>query len=193
MRICMEKLFVQLSQKFTGTTQKETQKMQIVFLLNAYDNVLTTYGQNNVQDNADFKKFQQLLDENVKKYTETELGECFGKLISFVNTTEPLVSKTENQNKNRARVNVVEMETVAKDFEKNWKDGLVFLHSNVTRNFAHLKTGMYILREIFKTLLVYYTKFNNLVHACFTNPPFRTSLIGEQKIMHEIKQYSKDF
>ena len=193
LRKAMEKLILQMAQKITASTEQQTEKQQVIFLVNAYDTITTSFAGNNVPDNIDRKQFQQLLNEQVSRYADLELNECFAKLLTFVKQSEPLVNKAIAHTANRSRANTVEMEAAAKDFDKNWKDGLAHIHANLTRNFPNLRTGMYIMRISCTKLLEAYSRYSAIVYACYPNPPFRANMISDQKLFFEIKRYLKDF
>lgn len=61
------------------------------------------------------------------------------------------------------------------------------------KNYGNFKTGIVILRKTLTQLLLYYTRFTNIVYMCYQNPPFRSSLVSPQVITFEIRNYAKDF
>lgn len=161
----------------------------LVFLINSYDIILNSFVQNNL-DVPDAKAVLAQFESKIGVYMDLELSQCYGKLIRFVKKTEPLMSRSANHMQNRSSVNSAEMEELAKDFERNWLAGIEHINSNITKNFSNLKTGMIILKQTMIKLLETYTKFTNIVYMCYANPPFRSSLIGNQRILHEMRKFN---
>ena len=186
MRKLIEKLIINMS----NLIKKE--KAQLVYLTNSYDIILNEFITHNV-DCKDGVVFHSLLEKSVSEYVELEIVECFGKLIKFIKTIEPLLSKSSTHLENKSKIDTNEMELLSKYFEDNWKTGISRINDNIIRDFLNFKTGMVILRKVLTQLLLYYSRFQNSVYLCFKNPPFRNSLVSNQVILYEIRKISKDF
>ncbi|EFC39118.1 Vps52/Sac2 family protein [Naegleria gruberi] len=194
-------------------TTKQFKKKQ-VFLINSYDLIVHQFMQSKIEV-SDGLHIQKLLVKQVDQYIESELSECYGNMINFIQSTEPKLSlnnlnnNSNNSNnngnnetidlnknfvQNRAKVDCAEMENIAKDFDKNWKQGISHINSNVLQNFSNFNTGKEILQKAFSQLVLYYTRFTKIVSLCYgDNPPFRSSIIATQKILYEFKKYIQDF
>nr|CAG4707666.1 unnamed protein product [Naegleria fowleri] len=199
LREAVTKQLALVSEKMYGTKAKKIQ----VFLINAYDLILNHFILSKIDVNADGTAISKLLNVQVSAYIEEELTECYAGLISFVKQTEPKLGNVNSKNdgdanknfiQNRTKVDVAEMEKLAKDFDKNWKQGISHINSNILQNFSNFNTGKEILNKTFTQLLLYYSRFTNIVSACYgDNPPFRSSLITPTKIQYEYKKYIQDF
>ena len=175
----IEKLLIQVSN--TISPDKNNEKTKYIYLINSYDSIVSTIASAN---SADRNRFQKLLDEVIKEYIEGELHENF-KFIEFVIKTESQLE--ENQSK---KPEVNEIEQLAKEFDKNWKNGLTCIHSNITRNFSNLKIGKEIMKEVVTKMLIYYNMFSKIVTMLY---PQKSNLLNDQRIMVELKKLTKEF
>ena len=199
LRTAVMKQLIAISEKIYTSKAKKKQ----VFLINAYDLIVNYFIQSKIELNVDGIQISKLLNKQVGSYIEEELTECYGNLINFVKNTEPKlgsaatgedVDSNKNFVQNRAKVDCAEMENLAKDFDKNWKQGIGHINSNILQNFSNFNTGKEILNKTFTQLLLYYTRFTKIVSLCYgDNPPFRSSVISNQKIYYEYRKYIQDF
>ncbi|KAL9645215.1 hypothetical protein ABK040_002416 [Willaertia magna] len=187
-------------------------KKQQIFLINSFDIIVNQFIQSKIELNPDGIAISKLLNKQVSAYIEEELSECYARMIRFIRETEPKLgaisntpptndsTNTNNNNdsninyvQNRAKVDCAEMEDLAKDFERNWKQGISHINTNILQNFSNFNTGKEILNKTFTQLLLYYNRFTKIVSLCYNNPPFRSSLISNQKIYFEYRKYNQDF
>lgn len=189
MRAAYEKLTIQIGQQLAST---DTHKQQLIYLINCFDTVLGALVQCKIE-NADRKRFQKLVNENMDQYVDLELKQYFGKLITYVNTVEPAIAAISDMNEKKQKVNMKDVEVMAKDFDQNWKNALSTIHVDATRNFGNLLCGKEVMKSALVKALTLYTKLVNIVDACYGSSPTRTTIINDQKVMHEFKKFAKDF
>ncbi len=180
----MDKLLDDMASKSGGVQSQ-------VFLINSYDIILNQLISHGVDANAkDRSQFYMKLGIAVSEYIKALSQETFGKLLEFIKRVEPLLSKSASKNQNRQHVNPAEMEEIAKDFDKNWMNGLTTIFTaHILKNITNYATGAEILKRLAGELTVYYEqKFITIVHLCFENPPFRQLLLGnfKQRIANEV-------
>ena len=62
------------------------------------------------------------------------------------------------------------------------------------KSFANLKLGMEILKQVLTQLLLYYTRFQDIVRRAWRRPPaFTKDIVSTAAILVEIKKYSRSF
>jgi len=134
--------------------------------------------------------FREHLNEQTLMFVEDELLEKFPNLIRFVKDTEPQITRTYTP-ENLSRVNPANVEEIVRDFSANWKNGLLRLNNSIQQYFQNSNTGMEILKKAFAQIILYYTRFEDIISKCWRNPPFRQSMITRPEVLHEISNYSK--
>ena len=145
-----------------------------------------------VATTGDFQFFTEQMNEQISTYVETELRECnngsFAKLVSFVKETEPHVS-TMSSDDLRARIDLPSLEAIVQSFAKHWKSGIIeSIHKNIQSSFSNMTNGMEILKRALTQMLLYYTRFLDVIaHAFKKNPPFKQDIVSIQQVMYEIK------
>eukprot|EP00741_Cyanophora_paradoxa_P006469 tig00001003_g6264.t1 len=162
---------------------------KIVFLINNYDLITGVCAERGVES-EDGSYFGEQLAQQTSFFVEEELGASYGKLISFVKRTEPLLS-APTFNPERPPVDPAEVEKLVKEFNARWKQGIEGMNADVMKYFSNFKIGMEILKQALTQLLLYYTRFLDIVKKCFKNPPFSRDIVSIPNIMYEIRQYSR--
>lgn len=172
--------------------------------MNNYDLVLTVFHERQLQPEAT-AHFEELLREEVSSFVEAQLLRHYAELIQFVKDTEPLLANApQAQSSSGAAVpqqapptgvDVAKMEQLARQFAANWKEAMDRIHQYVMGSFTNFNNGMEILKQVLTQLLLYYTRFQKVIHRSFPNqpPPFTRELVSNATILYEIKQYSKSF
>ena len=62
------------------------------------------------------------------------------------------------------------------------------------KSFANLKLGMDILKQVLTQLLLYYTRFLDLVKTAYPNgAPFAKFILSIPTLMGEIRNFSRNF
>ena len=86
------------------------------------------------------------------------------------------------------------VERVARDFAENWQQALDEVNRDVIVHFASFVNGMEILKQALKQLLLYYSRFTEIIRKAWRRPPhFTKDLVSTSAILVEIKKYSRTF
>ena len=116
-----------------------------------------------------------------------------GKMISFVKQAEPLLVPGAPP-EDAAKVDKGAMEHLTREFYDKWKAGIEAIHRDVVQSFSNFKLGMDILKQVLTQLLLYYTRFLDLVKQAFPHgPPFAQYILSLPTLMNEIKHFSRNF
>mmetsp|Transcript_21025 Transcript_21025/g.25528 ORF Transcript_21025/g.25528 Transcript_21025/m.25528 type:complete len:393 (+) Transcript_21025:150-1328(+) len=159
-----------------------TPKSKLIFYINNYDSVLTTFSQVKLPtESGDIKKFEELLATSTELYIEEELMECYGRVINFVKAQE---------NEDAKRPSIEEIQALVDDFGANWKGGLEMLNSAVLTYFPTFSSSRIILKQMLTQLVLYYTRFLDIVKKLHDVKKF-TRLVSIPTILQEIKVYSR--
>lgn len=85
-------------------------------------------------------------------------------------------------------------EALVRDFATNWRAGIQQINDDVLKYFANFRNGMEILKQVLTQLLLYYTRFQDLIKKSFGRPPpFVRDIVSNATILMEIKRYSRTF
>ncbi|CAH0482526.1 unnamed protein product [Peronospora belbahrii] len=148
--------------------QHENAKDKCVFLINNYDLVLTHFEKRRVTS-EETPRFEELRAGQREKFVEEELATYFAKLIQFI-------------------------EQIVHEFALTWRAGIETINGNVMTYFSNFRNGMEILKQVLTQLLLYYTRFVEVVKRSYQSPPpFNSAIITTQEILYEIKKYSRSF
>lgn len=186
-------------------------KDRIVFLVNNYDLILTIFRERRVRSD-DATLFETKLKKERELFVEYELQSYFSKMIQFVNRTEKMnppskpsaaaaaAAATGNSppGSNAAaatiQVDTATVERLVRDFAASWKTAIDKIHRDILAYFANFVNGMEVLKQVLTQLLLYYTRFQKIVHRAWRRPPaFASDLVPTAVILDEIKQYSHSF
>jgi hypothetical protein len=81
-----------------------------------------------------------------------------------------------------------------RDFASNWRPGIEQINNDVLAHFAALRNGMEILKQVLTQLLLYYTRFQDVIKKAYTRTPsFSRDIVSTATILMEIKRYSRIF
>lgn len=186
----MRKAMVELLTRLSN--QHKTMKSQIVFLINNYDQILQVFDQRQITSDETIK-FEDLLAEQREKFVEEELQTTYGCLIQFVQETEHEMSMA-SENGQTPTVDVVQVEGIVQEFACNWKNGIETINSSMMTYFSNFKNGMEILKQVLTQLLLYYTRFIEIIKKTWDQPPpFSNEIITTHDILYEIKKYSRSY
>ena len=184
----MQKEIVVLLERLSETQSQP--KHRIVFLINNYDLILSIFQERRREDYLD--KFAALLMQQRELFVEQELLHTFSKMIAFVQQTEQYMASSGNSGiKDQVNLNVVE--TLVSEFSSTWKQGIQLINANVLTYFSNFRNGMEILKQVLTQLLLYYTRFQDLLRKIWRNnkhPPFAKDLVPTSLILTEIKKYA---
>jgi vacuolar protein sorting-associated protein 52 len=174
-------LLERLSDKHT------TNKKRIVFLINNIDQIVCIFQERRVVG-KEFNRFAELLMKQRELFVEEELLASFSKMIAFVQQTElHLISNLSN-----ADVNPQVVESLIREFSSGWKAAIEQINRNVLSYFSNFRNGMEILKQVLTQLLLYYTRFQDVIRKVWRNKPpaFCKDLVGTSVILAEIKKYA---
>jgi vacuolar protein sorting-associated protein 52 len=86
------------------------------------------------------------------------------------------------------------VEGIIRDFAANWRTGIQQINDDVLTYFANFRNGFEILKQVLTQVLLYYTRFQDLVKRCYSRPPtFVRDIVSTATILMEIKRYSRTF
>ncbi|KAL0483883.1 vacuolar protein sorting protein VPS52 [Acrasis kona] len=147
-----------------------------IYKINSLDHVLTIFNAAKVSEVDDVRELRRISETSVARFMEDELIERYGNIVTFTKTAEEQVSKNSTPEQNQQRVNLVEMENIAKEFKNHWKAGVEYISTDVTKSFSNLAVGQLILKQIYIQLIYYYNRFNSVVKLCGKEHQLQTIL-----------------
>uniref|UniRef100_A0A7S4MEU5 Vps52 C-terminal domain-containing protein n=1 Tax=Prymnesium polylepis TaxID=72548 RepID=A0A7S4MEU5_9EUKA len=166
-----------------------TRKQQAAFLINNYELIVSILAERGARG-EDSVHFEQLLDSLKSVFVEEQLSVDYGRMIAYVKQTEPMVL----QGADRSRVDLGTMEHLLRSFHETWKQGIEGIHRDVVKSFPNLTVGMDVLKQVLTQMLLYYTRFLDLVKEMFPNgAPFAQYILSISTLMNEIKNFSTNF
>ena len=179
--------FVMLLERLSE--QQSNQKNRTVFLINNLDHVVCIFQERRVIG-REFNRFVELLMKQREMFVEEELLVGFSKMIAFVQQTEPhITSKGAGA---AIDVNVQVVESLVLDFASNWKTNIDQINRDVLSYFSNFRNGMEILKQVLTQLLLYYTRFQDIIRKVWRNKPpaFCKNLVNTSVILGEIKKHA---
>ena len=187
-------LLQRLSEAHTSNKQK------IVFLINNIDQIISIFQERRVPG-KEVNRFVDLLMQQRELFVEEELLQNFSKMIAFVQQTEQHMAQTQFGNSatskaaaegNKVEVNVQVVESLVVEFASTWKQGIEQINRNVLSFFANFRNGMEILKQVLTQLLLYYTRFQDIIRKVWRSKPpaFCKDLVSTSAILIEIKKYA---
>jgi vacuolar protein sorting-associated protein 52 len=172
------------------------QKEQKVFYINNFDQILGVFQERRVVS-EEVQKFQDILLHQREIFAEEEIRSAFPKLISFVVQTEQAIASVENMQggvQGSVTLDDALVEGLVRDFSVNWRSGIQQINDNVLAYFANFRNGMEILKQVLTQLLLYYSRFQEIIKKSWSRPPaFSRDIISTATILMEIKRYSRTF
>jgi hypothetical protein len=89
-------------------------------------------------------------------------------------------------------INEAVVEALVRDFAAHWKRGIDTINRNVLSYFSNFRNGMEILKQVLTQLLLYYTRFQDLIrkHWRHKPPAWAKDLVSTSLILAEIKKYA---
>ena len=167
-----------------------------VFMINNLDQIITIFKERRVSG-KELNRFSELLVQQRELFVEEELLQTFSKMIAFVQQTEAHMSRVSAPRSARgvaAPADVVNpdvVESLVREFASNWKAGIEQINRNVLSYFSNFRNGMEILKQVLTQLLLYYTRFQDVIRKVFRKPPsFCKDLVSTSAILAEIKKHA---
>lgn len=190
----MQKEIVMLLERLSD--KQSLPKHRIVFLINNYDLILSLFQERRRDEYRD--QFATLLMQQRELFVEQELMHSFSKIIAFVQQTEQhfanhMSTGGGTSSSVKEQVNMKVVETLVRDFSSTWKNGIQLINANVLTYFSNFRNGMEILKQVLTQLLLYYTRFQDLLRKIWRNtkpPTFSKDLVSTSLILTEIKKYA---
>ena len=172
-------------------------KKKIVFLINNLDQIITIFKERRVAG-KELNRFSELLLRQRELFVEEELLQTFSKMIAFVQQTEAHLSGTTAPRGAREVaeptdvVNADVVESLVLEFSANWKSGIGQINRNVLSYFSNFRNGMEILKQVLTQLLLYYTRFQDVIRKVWKGKPpaFCKDLVSTSVILAEIKKHA---
>jgi hypothetical protein len=86
------------------------------------------------------------------------------------------------------------VEGLVREFASSWRTGIQQINDDVLKYFANFRNGMEILKQVLTQLLLYYTRFQDIIKKGWQRPPqFMRDIITTPTILQEIRRYSRTF
>eukprot|EP00957_Ditylum_brightwellii_P112596 8582960-Ditylum_brightwellii.AAC.1 len=89
-------------------------------------------------------------------------------------------------------VNPNVVEALVCEFSTSWKTNIEQINRNVLSYFSNFRNGMEILKQVLTQLLLYYTRFQDIIRRVWRSKPpaFCKDLVSTTAILAEIKKYA---
>lgn len=177
------------------STTLSTDKEKKVFTINNYDCILTIFQERGMKLNEEMQIFDDLTMQQRESFSEDEIRTSFPRLISFVTQTEVAISEhvsVEGNNLNSGlSLDEALVEGLVREFASNWRTGIQQINDNCMSYFTNFLTGMEILKQVLTQLLLYYTRFQDIIKKSWSRPPvFSRDIVSTATILMEIKKIS---
>ena len=177
-----------------------TNKKRIIFLINNLDQIISIFHERKVSG-KELNRFNELLMQQRELFVEEELLQTFSKMIAFVQQTEQHMNRPQFSSNTSSRaaaegykieVNAQVVEGLVRDFATNWKQGIEQINRDVLSFFANFRNGMEVLKQSLTQLLLYYTRFQDIIRKVWRSKPpaFCKDLVSTSVILAEIKKYA---
>ncbi|KAL7451277.1 hypothetical protein ACHAWC_003110 [Mediolabrus comicus] len=168
-----------------------------VFMINNLDQITTIFKERRVSG-KELNRFSELLVQQRELFVEEELLQTFSKMIAFVQQTEAHMSRISAPRSARGVaapadvVNPEVVESLVHEFASNWKAGIEQINRNVLSYFSNFRNGMEILKQVLTQLLLYYTRFQDVIRKVWRGKPpsFCKDLVSTSVILAEIKKHA---
>jgi len=84
--------------------------------------------------------------------------------------------------------------TCCRNFFDTWKGGIESINKDVLQSFANFHLGQDILKQVLTQLLLYYTRFLDLIKSTYPDgAPFARYILSIPTLMNEIRTFSRNF
>jgi len=190
----MMEAFLQLLERLSE--EHSTQKKRTVFLINNLDHCLSIFQERRVTGKECTKLLEQLMIFR-EQFVEEELLTSFSKMIAFVQQTEAYMVVQQQQSGGRGSsndydINLSVVEALVLDFASNWKSAIELINREILSYFSNFRNGMEILKHCLTQLLLYYTRFQDIIRKVWKKPPpsIANDLVSTNVILAEIKKYA---
>jgi len=170
-----------------------SRKAQAAFLVNSYELITSTLAERGARA-EESAHFEQLLDSVKAVFVEEELAVDYAPMIAYVKQTEPLMMSGGGGAADLSRVDVGGMEHLLRVFYDTWRGGIEAINRDVIKSFANFHLGQDILKQVLTQLLLYYTRFLDIVKSAYPQgAPFAQFILSIPTLMNEIRTFSRNF
>uniref|UniRef100_A0A7S1B6C6 Vps52 C-terminal domain-containing protein n=1 Tax=Corethron hystrix TaxID=216773 RepID=A0A7S1B6C6_9STRA len=186
--------FVALLRRLAG--EHQTPKDGIVFLINNYDQIVQILEERRAIG-TELRSFEDMLLQQRELFVEEELLDHghLNNMIAFVRAAERQAMMDSGSACGRSGAappfdpHVVE--GLLRDFAATWKKTIERINRNVLSYFSSFRNGMEILKQALTQLLLYYTRFQDVIRKAYRKlPSFCKDLVSTTVILAEIKKYA---
>ena len=183
---------------------------KLIFLINNYDYILTTFQERLAICINEINYYETNLYNYKELFAEELIKNIFPRLISFVIQTEQLMmNNTEGHNSDLPTNIILDeilIENIIHEFNSTWKLNIQLINDQIISYFNNnFINSMNILKLVLTQLLLYYTRFQDILKKVFTTnnnatsntsnnnkqPAFLRELVSTANILMEIKRYSR--
>mmetsp|Transcript_10512 Transcript_10512/g.23326 ORF Transcript_10512/g.23326 Transcript_10512/m.23326 type:complete len:663 (-) Transcript_10512:102-2090(-) len=162
-----------------------------VFFINNFDAILSVFQERSIMC-EEVQRFEDLLMQQRELFAEEEIQSSFPQLIAFVKEAERAIAELPAGT--APTVDEPTVEALVRDFASNWRPGIEQINNDVLAHFAALRNGMEILKQVLTQLLLYYTRFQDVIKKAYARTPsFSRDIVSTATILMEIKRYSRIF
>ncbi|KAI8968291.1 Sac2 family-domain-containing protein [Mycotypha africana] len=186
---------------------------RIAFLINNYDLIISVLQETHSRGvESELEYMKQMLLLQTSAFVDEQLKPYFGELINFVRkrekSTPPKPSGHSNDRTAPTAANnmsdtfdddiIPELERISNHFAQTWRQSLRAINASVIQYFSNFKMGTSVLHAVLAQLIVYYTKFSDILEKqqqkINSNEHYRKiQPVGVQTVMVEIKKYRSTF
>mmetsp|Transcript_10062 Transcript_10062/g.23611 ORF Transcript_10062/g.23611 Transcript_10062/m.23611 type:complete len:442 (+) Transcript_10062:700-2025(+) len=162
---------------------------KIIFMINNLDQAVCIFQERRVAGGKELNRILELLMLQRELFVEEELLHGFSKMIAFVQQTEASLAAGSATDQT---VNIQVVESLVREFASNWRSGMETINRNVLSYFSNFRNGMEILKQCLTQLLLYYTRFQDVIRKVYKRQPpaFTKDLVSTTMILGEIKKYA---
>ena len=193
-------LIQRLAEEVHGTQNK---KRITVFLINNLDTCVGIFQERRLGQSREHLRLSEQLVLYREQFVEVELLTYFSKMIAFVQQTEAYLVAQQHQQQGGSgssttnlpsydNVNLAVVEALAMDFATQWKTAMEQINREILSYFSNFRNGMEILKHCLTQLLLYYTRFQDIIRKVWkkTPPTVAKDLVATNVILAEIKKYA---
>ncbi|KAG2187646.1 hypothetical protein INT44_005336 [Umbelopsis vinacea] len=174
---------------------------KIAFLINNYDLIVSVMQESaNRAVNAELEHVEQILGLQKAAFVEEQLKPFFGDIIDCVNSVEQQKNKPSD-------FSSAQLERISTQFAQTWRQSLSAINTSVIQYFSNFKNGTTVLHAALGQLIVYYTKFIDLLEKRYSGQTqgsnatggtlgiagWKVQPVGVQTVMVAVKSFRSTF
>merc|ERR1740139_386108 len=169
-------------------------KHGIVFLINNCDQIAQVLEERRTIG-KELQAFEDMLLQQRELFVEEELlsHSHLANMIVFVRGAERQVANAPRGGTGGPPpFDAHTVESLVRDFATSWKKTIEQINKNVLSYFSNFRNGMEILKQVLTQLLLYYTRFQDIIRKVWRSKPpaFCKDLVSTSTILIEIKKHA---